>query len=411
MSLPRQCAILAGGLGTRLGTLTADTPKPLLDVGGRPFLAWLLRELSRFGIEDVVLLAGYRSTRVSEFLDRAPRWLPKELGIRVSIEPSPAGTGGALRHASALLDDSFLLINGDSWLDTNLARFMAGASRSDSLCHVLLRAMPDVARYGQVELVGDRILAFRPQAGAPGPGLINGGVYVLHKQVLEFVPETASLERDVFPILAERGLLTGQVVEGYFIDIGVPADYARAQAEFPERLRRPAVFFDRDGVLNRDHGWVGTRERFEWQDGARQAVASANDAGYHAFVVTNQAGVAKGFYSEADVVGLHRWMQEDLLRIGATIDDLRYCPHHPQAVLPAYRKDCSDRKPGSGMLLDLATRWEIDMARSFLVGDKESDEIAAVGAGIRGYRFNGGDLSVLVAELLKASSKLKGAQA
>jgi D-glycero-D-manno-heptose 1,7-bisphosphate phosphatase len=164
VKIPRQCAILVGGLGTRLGSLTADTPKPLLDCGGRPFLAWVLRELVRFGVNEVVLLAGHRSERVESFCRELPAWLPKPLSVKISVEPSPAGTGGALWHARHLLRDTFLLINGDSWFDTNLARFFAASSAQDAVASVLLREMEDCARYGTAEIEGDRVVAFREKA-------------------------------------------------------------------------------------------------------------------------------------------------------------------------------------------------------------------------------------------------------
>ena len=400
--VPRQCAVLIGGFGTRLGALTAQTPKPLLDCGGRPFLAWVLRELMRFGIEKFVLLAGYRAEQVAAFVDDAQRWLPKQVEIVVSREPEPAGTGGALFHARAHLGDRFLLINGDSWLDTNLARFLAAAP-GDSLGHILLRHVADTGRYGQVELQGGRISAFRERGQAGVPGLINGGVYVLGSDVLERVTPVCSLEKDVLPHLAAEGRLSGMRMNGYFIDIGIPADYARAQTEIPAVLHRPAVFFDRDGVLNEDLGWIGTRDRFHWLDGAIDAVRLANERGFHAFVVTNQAGVAKGFFSEDDVVALNRWMTDTLRENGAAIDDLRYCPYHPEGTVAQYRKAADCRKPEPGMILDLLKRWEVDAGRSLLVGDKDSDIVAARRAGIRGCLFAGGNVSAFTQAALRAT--------
>ena len=122
--LPRQCAVLVGGMGTRLGSLTTATPKPLLDCGGRPFLAWVLRELSRFGIEEFILLTGHLSDQLQTFAAELPGLLPKPATVRLSLEPLPAGTGGALWNARNHLDERFLVVNGDSWCDTNLARFI-----------------------------------------------------------------------------------------------------------------------------------------------------------------------------------------------------------------------------------------------------------------------------------------------
>ncbi len=401
MALPRQCAVLAGGLGTRLGAITTEIPKPLLDCGGRPFLAWILRELSRFGIEEFILLTGHLSDQVAAFAADAAHYLPKAVQVKLSRELAPAGTGGALWHARDILDKQFLLVNGDSWLDTNLARFMTSAPPlANTLGHILLRTMIDTSRYGVVELVEDRIIAFHEQSSSRNSGLINCGIYLLCKDVLNFVEPICSLERDVLPQLAKRGLLTGHAMDGDFIDIGIPDDYARAQAELPQRLHRPAVFFDRDGVLNEDLGWVGSTERFRWIEGAQDAVRAVTDAGFHVFVVTNQAGVARGRYTEEDVAALHRWMIGELRAGGGTIDDLRYCPIHPEGVIPAYRGASNQRKPEPGMILDLAQRWEIDTKRSFLIGDKDSDIQAAARVGIPGHLFPGGNLYTFVSRLL-----------
>ena len=143
---------------------------------------------------------------------------------------------------------------------------------------------------------------------------------------------------DILPRLAARGALRGTVSEGYFRDIGVPEDYASAQQEIPRVLRRRALILDRDGVINVDHGYVGSRDRFEWMAGAREAIRDATDAGWHVFVVTNQSGVARGHYDEAAVAALHDWMIDEVRRAGGTIDDIRYCPFHPDAVVPAYRR-------------------------------------------------------------------------
>ena len=394
MHLPRQCAVLVGGLGTRLGPLTANAPKPLLNCAGRPFLAWVLRELCRFGIEDIILLAGYKSEHIEAFCADLAALLPKPVRIRVSVEPEPAGTGGAVRYAEALLDDSFLLINGDSWFDTNLVRYLAAAAhvQEPTLGGVLLCEVEDCERFGSVVLHGDRVTAFREKQQINGPGLINSGIYVLDKRVLDFISGVCSLERDVLSVLAERGLLFGYRADGYFVDIGIPSDYARAQIELPARLLRTAVFFDRDGVLNEDCGHVGSIDRFHWVEGAKDAVRRVNDSGRHAFVVTNQAGVAKGMYAEADVLELHRFMQGEMRAEGIFVDDIRYCPYHPEGSNAAYRMASNWRKPGPGMLLDLMEKWQIPRCGSLFVGDKETDMFAAEAAGVEGLLFEGGNL-------------------
>lgn len=404
-----QCAILAGGLGTRLGTLTAETPKPALDVGGRPFLFWLMREAQRFGIEEFVLLAGHRAETLRAIVTDAAAALPRPASIRFSNEPAPAGTGGALWHARGLLAERFLVCNGDTLFDTNLAAFLADAAADtpEVLGRVLLRRIEDGSRYGAVTLTDQgrfrgRIAAFsaRPDGDAGGPSLINAGVYAFDRRVLEHLAPDCSLEEETLPRLAALGGLAGTEASGWFVDIGVPVDLARARAELPARLHRPALFLDRDGVLNVDHGHVGTRARWEWIPGAKAALRAATEAGWHVFIVSNQSGVARGLYPEAAVPALMRSVADEVRAAGGTIDDWRYCPFHPEAPLAEYRRASDWRKPGPGMLLDLIRAWALDPGRSLMVGDQPSDLEAAKAACVSGYLFPGGNLSAFLAPLL-----------
>jgi D-glycero-D-manno-heptose 1,7-bisphosphate phosphatase len=160
---------------------------------------------------------------------------------------------------------------------------------------------------------------------------------------------------------------------------------------------RPALFLDRDGVLNEDHGYVSRWEDFRWIDGAREAVAAFNRAGWLVIVVTNQSGVGRGFYSEDDMHALHARMAEDLARAGGRIDAFYYAPQHPDAPLESYRHpDPPDRKPNPGMILRALAEWPIDREASLLIGDKPSDLEAALRAGVRGVLFEGGDLEAFL---------------
>ena len=166
----------------------------------------------------------------------------------------------------------------------------------------------------------------------------------------------------------------------------------------PDTLTRPALFLDRDGVLNEDQGFVYRWEDFRWIAGARATVAAFNRAGWLVIVVTNQSGVGRGFYTEDDVHALHARMGEDLAADGGHIDAFYHAPHHPEAPLDAYRHpDPPDRKPNPGMLLRALADWPIDREASLLIGDKPSDLEAALRAGVRGLLFPGGDLAAFLA--------------
>ncbi len=166
---------------------------------------------------------------------------------------------------------------------------------------------------------------------------------------------------------------------------------------------RPAAFLDRDGVLNHDVGYAHRPGQIVWMDGAMAAVRRLNRAGYMVFVVTNQAGIARGLYAAGDVECLHRWMADRLAEHGAHVDDWRYCPYHPDPQADRFAGFAGWRKPAPGMLVDLMRHWPVRPDRSFLIGDRDTDIAAAAAAGIAGHLFRGGDLDGFVATLIEAA--------
>jgi histidinol-phosphate phosphatase family protein len=395
----KQALVLVGGKGTRLGTLTATTPKPLLPIApGLCFLDVVIDEVARRGFTEIILMAGYLAEQFQERYDGRNRH-----GAQISVvcEPEPAGTGGALLCVADRLDSLFLMMNGDTLFDFNL-RDLVSRPPQRALGRIALRRIDDTRRYGKVTLEDGLIKAFiEKESGSVGSGMISGGAYLLSRDILAGIAGPCSIERDVFPGLADASLLEGQVFEGYFLDMGLPETYSQAIDEIPARRIRPVAFLDRDGVLNADTQYTHRAEDLVWIGGAREAVRALNDAGYYVIVVTNQAGIGRGFYDEPSMHAFHDRMQNELAAIGAYIDAFYYCPFHPDAQLAKYRHpDHPDRKPNPGMLLRAFENWPVRIADSFLIGDRLSDIEAARRAGVRGFLFEGGDLAKFVSEIL-----------
>ncbi|KAF0174662.1 MAG: D-glycero-D-manno-heptose 1 7-bisphosphate phosphatase [Caulobacteraceae bacterium] len=396
----RQAVILVGGRGTRLGEAARDTPKPLMPiVGDVRFLDYLIENIARHGMTDILLVAGHLGELVEARYHGA-----RMRGATVSVvrEPAPAGTAGALRHVADRLDEVFLMSNGDSMFDINYLA-LASDFAADDVARLALRRVPDGARYGRVSTDGDRITGFHEKDAAwTRDALINGGVYVLRKSVLDLIDRTPlSIETDVFPALCRRGAMSGVEFDGYFLDIGLPETLGEARAALPAQMRRPAVLFDRDGTLNRDDGYTYRTEDLEFLPGAIEAVRACNDAGALAIVITNQSGIARGRYVAADMERFHAHMQARLGEHGAHIDAFYHCPFHEHGVVPAYaRADHPDRKPNAGLLRRALMEWPIDATRTIMVGDHARDVDAARSVGVHGAEVKPGELLGVVTRAL-----------
>jgi D-glycero-alpha-D-manno-heptose 1-phosphate guanylyltransferase len=226
--------ILAGGMGTRLRKVIEDIPKPMAPVGGRPFIEYLLLQLKRWGNTDVVLSVGYKKEIIESSFGNGSR-----LGMQIgySEESEPLGTGGALRKAISMTDDPcFIVMNGDSFFNINFSDFIMDHTGRPGTATMSLAFVKDRGRYGGVEInENGRVMHFQKE-GTDIPGLINGGIYLINRDIINYIPEgPVSLEGQVLPLLKRDHLLYGKAFEGFFLDMGIPEDYVWI-GNHPEKL-------------------------------------------------------------------------------------------------------------------------------------------------------------------------------
>jgi dTDP-glucose pyrophosphorylase/histidinol phosphatase-like enzyme len=396
----RQAVILAGGKGTRLGVITQTIPKPMLPIAGdRPFLDYLLEMIERHGYRDILLLGGY----LGDVLETA--YDGRRIGnaiVRVLREPAPLGTAGALTIARESLDPRFLMMNGDAFFDVNLRALEQSSQQDGAMATLALRTVADAARYGRVIEEHGSVVAFlEKDLSRPGPGVINGGIYVLKREILALIQELpCSLEQDIFPALVERGQIRGREFDGYFLDIGLPETLERGHLELPSIRVRPAAFLDRNALI---HFSDQNPLAFQWISGAIEAVRELNDRGYYVFV-SDPSGGPHSTRVAGDAFRLNEAMELRLAAEGAHVDRFYSEPAYPADSGSANAIAARTRKPASSPVFDATHEWPIVRERSFFVGASGDDIEAARIAGISAHAIPQGDLVRLVHSLLTQSS-------
>ncbi len=380
----KNAIILAGGLGTRLAGTVADTQKVMAPVGGCPFLVYLLKDLKNKGFRKVILAVSYKYEQLESYFGKS------FLGLEIiySVENEPLGTGGAIKQALRYSEnDEAAVINGDTYFDVNFDELYALYKKTGAKAVLAAKEMPDCTRHSTLIIAEDGRITDFTEKKPNKKGYINGGVYIVSKSAFDGIKENRfSFEKE---ILEKEKNLYALKCDGYFIDMGIPEAYFRANTEIPllfgENIYK-AAFLDRDGVICKEKHHLYKTDDFEFIDGVLQALEKLRQKGYLLFVITNQAGVAKGLYTEDDVNILHSFMLDKLKDI-THIDGIYYCPYHEEATIEKYRKISPDRKPGDGMIQkavrDAAEKGIIiDLKSSIIAGDKLSDIEAGKKAGI-----------------------------
>jgi mannose-1-phosphate guanylyltransferase / phosphomannomutase len=402
-----QAVILAGGLGTRLGEAVRTIPKPMLAIGGRPNLEHQIRLLKRHGFTRALLLVSHFADRIEAHFGDG-----RHIGLDISycVENPPLGTAGALLHARDLLEDRFLVLYGDILVECDLTRLWAhhAATRPVATLVVHPNDHPDDGDIVEIG-GGGKVVAIHPKPRPPDhwlQNMVNAGVAVIERTLLASIAPGAHLDlaREVFPALARRGELGAYCSAEYFKDFGTADRLARARSDFETGKigrfsrdhPRPAVFLDRDGVINKEVSHLSDPAQMELIPGACEAIRRLNEAGYLVIVVTNQPVVARGECTAETLRIIHNKMETLLGRQHAWIDALYYCPHHPDkgfpGEVPELKFDCACRKPKVGLFEQAVRDWNISLPDSYGVGDSRRDVIAArqMGLGVFGVKTGNG---------------------
>jgi histidinol-phosphate phosphatase family protein len=402
-----QVVILAGGRGTRLGDHARTIPKPMVTIGGRPNLEHQVLLAKRHGFTSVLFLVSHLADRVeAHFRDG------QDFGIEISYcaEDPPLGTAGALCHASALLRDRFLVLYGDVFVECDLTRLWADHANSRPFATLVVH--PNDHPYDSDLVEADAegwISAIHPKPRSEDqylPNLVNAGVAVLERKILAMIPpgHYLDLASEIFPALARDGGLRAYRSAEYFKDFGTPDRLARTRLDFETgktvRLsrghRRPAVFLDRDGVINKAVWHLSDPAQMELIPGAAEAIRRLNETGFLVVVVTNQPVVARGECTSEVLQLIHNKMEALLGREHAWIDVLYFCPHLPNkgfaGEVAELKVDCDCGKPKTRMLEQAVREWNISLSGSYGIGDSRRDVIAArrIGIGAIGVKTGRG---------------------
>ena len=370
----KEAIILAGGLGTRLREAVPEVPKCMAPVGGRPFVSYVIDYFRMQGIEHFIFSLGYKAEYIEKYLSEEY----PTLSYKTVIEEEPLGTGGAIQLAITQASGKDVLVtNGDTLYKINVEQLFTFHLQNNSECTLALKPMENFDRYGVVKINKDARITSFLEKRFYNEGLINGGVYIINKsKFLERkLPLKFSFEKEYLESFSNEYLFLGQAQNSYFIDIGIPEDFYKANKD----LQKPrldlkkidkswTLFLDRDGVINNElpGTYVIRKEEFVLSEGVLEALPTLSQKFGLLIIVSNQRGIGKGLMSEHDLEIIHTYMLEKIEKLGVKIDNIYYCPDVDNKSF--------NRKPNPGMALQALKDFsQIDLKRSIIVGNKLSD--------------------------------------
>lgn len=403
--------IMAGGKGTRISELFPDIPKPLIPIDGVPVLEREIISLKEQGFDDLILTVSHMGHKIRQYFGDGSKW---NVHIEYYEENVPLGNAGALfKLKDKLKNEDFLLLNADAIFEVDFNRMLQFHKEKNAL--VTLFTHPNSHPYDSGLIIDDndssviRWLTKEEDRPLWYKNRVNAGLHIINAKVLDMVNIEAyeigkqvdgkvvkvDLDRQILKPLCGKKVMYCYDSPEYVKDMGTPERYRMVEEDFKEGIvnakklsnKQKAVFLDRDGTVNVYKGFLKNIEDFKLIEGVADAIKKINNSGYLCILITNQPVIARGEVTYEQLEQIHNKLETLLGLQGAYIDSIYYCPHHPDrgyaGEIPDLKIDCNCRKPKPGMLLKAAKDFNIDLTKSFMVGDSENDIKAGKLAGCK----------------------------
>lgn len=399
----KQALILAGGKGTRLASRLNGLPKPLIDVCGKTLLEHQIELLLSFGYTTILLLVSHGADKIQEFCRKKQNW---NIEIKFQSDSLPLGTAGSVLAAIDQLEDDFLILYGDTMLRIDLDRFESAHFRKAAGATIFLHPNDHPFDSDLVEIDHDQyVRTFHPYPHKVAqehylPNMVNAGLYYVNKSSIEpFANEKIGFSdfgKDLFPKMLEKGIkLAGYKSIEFIKDCGTPErldkvciDFLSGKIEATTLDRKQSVIFlDRDGTINEDFGYITNPRNFKLLSRVDEAIGKINTSSYRAVVLTNQPVIARGDCTLDTLTQIHNKLETLLGFSGAYLDNIYFCPHHPDRGFPnevsLLKFECQCRKPNIGMVQLAVKEMNINLGTSWMIGDTTTDILTARKAGLR----------------------------
>lgn len=382
--------IMAGGKGTRISSIRNDIPKPMIDINGKPVLQHQIEYFKRNGYNDFIIIIGHLGNKIIDYFGNGSKY---NVDIKYFSEDAPLGTAGALKMIKDDLVDDFLLVNGDIIFDIDLDRLIEFHKKKNALATIATH--PNSHPYDSSLIFIDddncvvKWLVKEDDRKNIYGNRVNAGIHLLSSKIINFIDkidkDKIDLDRDVLKrIVKLKGLYSYDTPE-YIHDMGTPDRYTQVcediKNELPKKKnlknRQKAIFLDRDGTINKYKGFINNADDIELLKGVSEAIKKINSSEYLAIVITNQPVIARGECSIEELNTIHEKLKYLLGLDGAYLDDIFYCPHHPDIGFDGEIKElkikCACRKPDNGLLLEASKKYNIDLENSYMIGDSYID--------------------------------------